>query len=115
MSIGGLFEGHRRLNWPITVYRLYSRQCKTIHVHIVYGPFNLFRELCPSLNDPNFFLLLQRYYGESLPFGPDESFQDDKIGYLTIEQALADYAVLLTELKTLFQATGSKVVAFGGR
>ncbi|XP_029188961.2 dipeptidyl peptidase 2-like [Acropora millepora] len=55
-----------------------------------------------------------RYYGESLPFGPDESFQDDKIGYLTIEQALADYAVLLTELKTLFQATGSKVVAFGG-
>ena len=60
-------------------------------------------------------MLLQRYYGESLPFGPDESFQDDKIGYLTIEQALADYAVLLTELKTLFQATGSKVVAFGGR
>ena len=50
-----------------------------------------------------------------MPFGPDQSFQDDKIGYLTIEQALADYAVLLTELKTQFQATGSKVVAFGGR
>ena len=50
-----------------------------------------------------------------MPFGPDQSFQDDKIGYLTIEQALADYAVLLTELKTQFKATESKVVAFGGR
>ena len=110
----GYLKANKRFNWPITVYRLYSRQCKTIHVHMVYCPFNLFRELCPLLNN-TLFLLLQRYYGESLPFGPDQSFQDDKIGYLTIEQALADYAVLLTELKTLFQATESKVVAFGGR
>ena len=68
-----------------------------------------------SLNTTFSLFILQRYYGESMPFGPDQSFQDDKIGYLTVEQALADYAVLLTELKTQFQATESKVVAFGGR
>lgn len=54
-----------------------------------------------------------RYYGESLPFGK-ESFEHDKVGYLTIEQAMADYAVLITELKVQFKATKSKVVAFGG-
>lgn len=57
---------------------------------------------------------LKRYYGESLPFGK-ESFEHDKVGYLTIEQAMADYAVLITELKVQFKATKSKVVAFGGR
>lgn len=54
-----------------------------------------------------------RYYGESLPFGK-ESFDHDKIGYLMIEQAMADFAVLVTELKIQFKATMSKVVAFGG-
>ena len=57
---------------------------------------------------------LKRYYGESLPFGM-KSFEHDKVGYLTIEQAMADYAVLITELKVQFKATKSKVVAFGGR
>lgn len=32
-----------------------------------------------------------------------------------MEQALADYAVLVTDLKIQFKATESKVVAFGGR
>ena len=39
----------------------------------------------------------------------------DKIGYLNAEQALADYAVLLTDLKKEFQATNKPIVAFGGR
>ncbi|KAJ7378637.1 Dipeptidyl peptidase 2 [Desmophyllum pertusum] len=54
-----------------------------------------------------------RYYGESMPFG-SSSFDHDKVGYLIVEQALADYAVLVTELKIQFKATQSKVVAFGG-
>lgn len=54
-----------------------------------------------------------RYYGESMPFG-SSSFDHDKVGYLTIEQAMADFAVLVTELKIQFKATESKVVAFGG-
>jgi dipeptidyl-peptidase II len=39
-----------------------------------------------------------RYYGESLPFGAD-SFTPKNLQYVSIEQALADYAVLLTSLK----------------
>ena len=40
-----------------------------------------------------------RYYGESLPFGP-ASFKDKQhLGYLTSEQALADFAILITEVK----------------
>lgn len=54
-----------------------------------------------------------RYYGKSLPFG-SSSFDVDKIGYLSAEQALADYAVLLTDLKKEFQAIDKPIVAFGG-
>ncbi|XP_068728460.1 dipeptidyl peptidase 2-like [Montipora capricornis] len=54
-----------------------------------------------------------RYYGESMPFG-SAAFEHDKIGYLSVEQALADYAVLITNLKIQFQAIESKVIAFGG-
>ena len=40
-----------------------------------------------------------RYYGESLPFGK-ASYQDkDHLGYLTSEQALADFAFLITNVK----------------
>jgi lysosomal Pro-X carboxypeptidase len=41
-----------------------------------------------------------RYYGKSYPFG-NESYKSVKnLGYLTSEQALADYAQLLTFLKS---------------
>ena len=56
---------------------------------------------------------VQRYYGKSLPLG-DASLTPPSIGYLTVEQALADYAVLIQSLKTEY--TGIfKVIAFGGR
>jgi dipeptidyl-peptidase-2 len=42
--------------------------------------------------------LIQRYYGKTLPFG-DASFDLDKVGYLSVEQALADYAWFLVDLK----------------
>ncbi|KAI1900536.1 hypothetical protein AGOR_G00050940 [Albula goreensis] len=54
-----------------------------------------------------------RYYGKSLPFGKD-SFNIPEVGLLTVEQALADYAVMITELKQELGATACPVVVFGG-
>ncbi|TMS03868.1 Dipeptidyl peptidase 2 [Larimichthys crocea] len=54
-----------------------------------------------------------RYYGKSLPFGKD-SFKIPQIGLLTVEQALADYAVMITELKQQLAATQCPVIVFGG-
>lgn len=54
-----------------------------------------------------------RYYGESMPFGA-ESLDADKVGYLSVEQALADFATLITEFKVSHNATSSPVISFGG-
>ena len=56
----------------------------------------------------------QRFYGKSLPFGND-SFKHPYVDLLSAEQALADYAVLVTALKTQLNASDSRVIAFGGR
>ncbi|XP_050404113.1 dipeptidyl peptidase 2 isoform X2 [Patella vulgata] len=54
-----------------------------------------------------------RFYGKSLPFG-DDSFKGNNIGLLTIEQALADYAVLINKIKQTYKAKKSAVITFGG-
>ncbi|XP_023694262.2 dipeptidyl peptidase 2 [Paramormyrops kingsleyae] len=54
-----------------------------------------------------------RYYGKSLPFG-NNSFKIPEIGLLTVEQALADYAIMITELKRELGATMCPVIVFGG-
>uniref|UniRef100_A0A7N6ANI2 Dipeptidyl peptidase 2 n=1 Tax=Anabas testudineus TaxID=64144 RepID=A0A7N6ANI2_ANATE len=54
-----------------------------------------------------------RYYGRSLPFGKD-SFNIPQISLLTVEQALADYSVMITELKQQLAATDCPVIVFGG-
>lgn len=56
-----------------------------------------------------------RYYGQSQPYG-NKSFSDLKyLGYLSSEQALADYAELISFIKsTIPGAADSPVVAFGG-
>lgn len=55
---------------------------------------------------------MQRYYGKSLPFG-NASFTKENIKYLSAEQALADFAVLVQSLKEQYKI--NKVVSFGGR
>eukprot|EP00042_Codosiga_hollandica_P035263 m.260053 g.260053 ORF g.260053 m.260053 type:complete len:474 (+) comp54593_c0_seq1:2142-3563(+) len=52
-----------------------------------------------------------RYYGESLPFG-NNSFVRQNLAYLSIEQALADYAQLLLVLRA--EHGNAPVIAFGG-
>merc|ERR1712096_558804 len=53
-----------------------------------------------------------RYYGKTQPLGPDVP---DRLRYLTMEQALADYAVFLDAFKaTHAGAADSPVIAFGG-
>lgn len=56
-----------------------------------------------------------RYYGKTLPFGQD-SFKLENIGYLSVEQAMADYAVFLTNIKKTYNLSNTKnpIIAFGG-
>lgn len=56
-----------------------------------------------------------RYYGESMPFG-EKSYSNAKyLNYLTSEQALADFAVLIKALKeSVPGAQTSPVIAIGG-
>ncbi|EUB62748.1 Dipeptidyl peptidase 2 [Echinococcus granulosus] len=54
-----------------------------------------------------------RYYGESTPFL--NSFVQPYIGFLSIQEAMADFADLISVLKIQFNATSSPVIAFGGR
>ncbi|KAG5241063.1 hypothetical protein OIU78_029093 [Salix suchowensis] len=57
-----------------------------------------------------------RYYGESVPFGSrEEAYKNaSTLSYLTAEQALADFAVLITDLKRNLSAQACPVVLFGG-
>ena len=55
-----------------------------------------------------------RFYGQSLPAGLIKSFKKPYLGLLTIEQALADYAVLLDTLKVELNFTDAPIIAFGG-
>ncbi len=59
-----------------------------------------------------------RYYGTSLPFGPATFTAPPGAGllqFLTMEQALADYAVLIDFIKSTVPGTAtSAVIAFGG-
>jgi len=67
-----------------------------------------------------------RYYGESMPYGPNSYDNKSRLGYLTSQQALADYVDLISHLKRRGSPRhtseaagpqprcGNPVIAFGG-
>lgn len=60
------------------------------------------------------FVFQHRFYGESLPFGQNSYKSAETLGYLNSQQALADFAVLITSLKQNLSSEASPVVVFGG-
>ena len=55
-----------------------------------------------------------RYYGKSLPFGSESAANASTLRWLTMEQALADYATLIYRLKRQLGVPEAPVVALGG-
>ncbi|CAI9738467.1 dipeptidyl peptidase 2-like [Octopus vulgaris] len=84
------------------------------------GPIDQFWEITGLIFNlaPKFGALVvfgeHRYYGKSLPFGPDQSFKQPYISFLTVRQALADFAHLINTLKIMLSAQKSPVISFGG-
>jgi len=54
-----------------------------------------------------------RYYGESMPFG-NQSFTPDNVKYLTVDQTMMDYVLLIKSIKNQTKYANSPVIAFGG-
>ncbi|XP_074601457.1 lysosomal Pro-X carboxypeptidase-like isoform X2 [Brevipalpus obovatus] len=55
-----------------------------------------------------------RYYGVSLPFGNSSYANLSTLGYLTVEQAMADYADILFNFRSTKGTDKSPVIMFGG-
>lgn len=57
-----------------------------------------------------------RFFGESMPYGEEGSFirSAERLGLLSIEQALADAAALVVAVRAEHGAEQSKVIALGG-
>lgn len=60
------------------------------------------------------FSFQHRFYGESMPFGNESYKSAETLGYLNSQQALADFAVLITSLKQNLSSEASPVMVFGG-
>ena len=55
-----------------------------------------------------------RYYGQTQPFGTESAANASVLRWLTMEQALADYADVIYSLKDKLNASAAPVVAVGG-
>jgi lysosomal Pro-X carboxypeptidase len=80
---------------------------------IVWG-FLTFSSILDGSHFPKF--LRHRYFGASLPFGTVEGSLATAAtrSFLSSEQALADYAYLLTSVRASLNASSAATVAFGG-
>jgi lysosomal Pro-X carboxypeptidase len=58
-----------------------------------------------------------RYYGDSMPYGNDSFNDKKKLGYLTSQQAIADFVDVINHLRedsALNRRRPNPVIAFGG-
>lgn len=55
-----------------------------------------------------------RYYGESMPFGNKSNSDPKLMGYLTSQQAMADFVDLIQYLRTTDKRQSSAAILFGG-
>ncbi|KAK3233206.1 hypothetical protein CYMTET_56483, partial [Cymbomonas tetramitiformis] len=60
--------------------------------------------------------LEHRFFGKSLPFGPDNSYvaEASRVGLLSVEEALADYSEILHALRDELAAWHCPLMTFGG-
>ncbi|XP_039071716.1 lysosomal Pro-X carboxypeptidase-like [Hibiscus syriacus] len=70
-------------------------------------------DIAPKFKDLIVFIE-HRFYGESMPFGKDSYKSAKTLGYLTSQEALGDFAVLIRSLKQNLSSETSPVVVFGG-
>ena len=98
------------------VLRKYSKNIYLVSFFIKNNKQNYFQGFVWQLAEKMRALVVfieHRYYGTSLPYG-NNSFDIPNIDYLTSEQALADYATFITDLKSDQVYSSSPVIAFGG-
>jgi dipeptidyl-peptidase-2 len=55
-----------------------------------------------------------RYYGDSFPFGANSSHTRANVQYLTVDQALRDYAGVIQHIRSAFNSPVAPVIAVGG-
>lgn len=55
-----------------------------------------------------------RYFGQSYPFDPKDAFTPENNIYLTVEQAMQDYVVLVNTLRNTYDLHDKACITFGG-
>ncbi|XP_065866385.1 uncharacterized protein [Euphorbia lathyris] len=103
------YWGGASMNSPIFVY---LGEEGNIEADVLYVSF--ISELASRFKGLLLFIE-HRYYGKSLPFRTrEETFRNaSSYGYLSSEQALADYAQIITHVKKNLSALNSPVIAVG--
>lgn len=79
----------------------------------VWGGYGQVVERAPKMNGMMVFME-HRFFGESVPFKAPFKDSPDVVGLLSVEQALADYAAIISAIRDEFKAWDAPVVTFGG-
>ncbi|CAG9768709.1 unnamed protein product [Ceutorhynchus assimilis] len=87
-------------------------------IKVFYDNSGFLLDIAPTFNALVVFVE-HRYYGQSMPFGPKSLNSAEGLRYLTVEQALADFACVIDSLikkyfSTMITNISYPIVAFGG-